>query len=247
MTSESDLALLARKHGTDKEGVHWYARHYAQHLSPFRGRSINILEVGVGGYDDPNIGGASLRMWKEYFPAAEIFGVDFYDKSGLEEERIRIFQGDQEDKAFLDRVNAAAGGFDIIIDDGSHVPRHVLATFNHLFPLLRTGGIYAVEDLQTSYWPCLGGSSTDLNAPETSMGYFKSLLDGLNHVEFHRPGYQPTYFDKTIVAMHFYHNLVFIEKGENDELSNVVNNFRLPKEFGGGDPEEIGGDDLLDP
>ena len=100
----------------------------------------------------------------------------------------------------------------------------MVESFRILFPTLKEGGIYVVEDIQTSYWEDYGGSSTELNDPRTSMGFFKQLADGLNHAEFIRPGYQPTYFDQHIRSMHFYHNMVFIYKGDNTEPSNIVRN-----------------------
>jgi len=54
------------------------------------------------------------------------------------------------------------------------------------------------------------------------MNFFKSLIDGLNYEEFTLDEYVPTYFDRHIVAMHFYHNLVFIYKGLNNEGSSVL-------------------------
>jgi demethylmacrocin O-methyltransferase len=54
------------------------------------------------------------------------------------------------------------------------------------------------------------------------VNFLKSLIDGLNHEEFTLEGYKPSYFDRRIVAMHFYHNLAFIQKGRNDEGSNVL-------------------------
>lgn len=56
------------------------------------------------------------------------------------------------------------------------------------------------------------------------MNYFKSLTDSLNNQEFIIPDYEQSYFDKTIISMHFYHNLIFIYKGNNDEKSNVIVN-----------------------
>lgn len=53
------------------------------------------------------------------------------------------------------------------------------------------------------------------------MNYFKSLIDCLNHQEFVKRDYLPTYFDQHIVSVHFYHNLIFIYKGLNNEESNV--------------------------
>ena len=67
MEHESDLINLATRYGTDKWGSHYYAQHYDAHFSKYRNKKIKILEIGVGGYKDPNKGGESLRMWKEYF------------------------------------------------------------------------------------------------------------------------------------------------------------------------------------
>jgi hypothetical protein len=223
-----DLRRLARLFGTDKEGLHFYCQHYQNHFQALRLKHINLLEIGIGGYDDPKQGGPSLRMWKTYFPNGRINGIDLLDKSSLEEARIRTFAGSQVDEAFLKRVVAEIGTPDIIIDDGSHRSEHVIASFKILFPLLAPHGIYVVEDLQTSYWgpdsPATGdwGGSSDLNAPHTSMNFLKSLVDGLNYEEFTLEGYRPSNLDRQIVAMHFYHNLVFIQKGMNDEGSNIL-------------------------
>ena len=216
-----DLVALAVAHGTDKWGRHWYARHYQSHFAPRRLEPLTVLEIGVGGYEDPAQGGASLRMWKAYFPQARIFGIDVHDKSGLEEDRIRIFTGRQDDRAFLDRVAAETGPLDIVIDDGSHRNPDVIASFEALFPRLREGGIYAIEDMQTSYWPSYGGS-LDLSAGHTMMGLVKRLVDGLNHAEFIRPGYEPGFFDLNVASVHVYHNLAFVYRGRNDEESNVL-------------------------
>lgn len=180
---------------------------------------FGFLRSVSGGYGDPNAGGNSLRMWKAYFPYSRIYGLDLYDKRQCEESRIRIFQADQGSVAALRRVAAAIGTLDIVLDDGSHENRHTIDSFQTFFPRLRDGGIYAVEDTSHSYWPGFGGSRHRFDDPKTTMGYFKRLLDGLNFAEFVRPGYWPTYFDQRIVAMHFYHNLIVIVKGENNEGS----------------------------
>ncbi|MDQ2694540.1 MAG: class I SAM-dependent methyltransferase, partial [Pseudomonadota bacterium] len=92
-----------------------------------------------------------------------------------------------------------------------------LHTFKFLFPRINETGFYVIEDTQNSYWRSSGGSSDDLNSPDTSMGFLKQLVDGLNHVEYEKQDYVPNYFDLHIVAMHFYHNIVFIQKGLNNE------------------------------
>ncbi|MCF4102124.1 class I SAM-dependent methyltransferase [Gillisia sp. M10.2A] len=220
---------MALIHKTDKFGYHFYTPHYQEHFKKFKYKKIKMLEIGVGGYKNPYLGGNSLRMWKSYFPLAKIFSFDIYDKSFLQERRINIFKGSQIDEAFLDELMQNVGEPTIIIDDGSHINNHVIKTFEILFPKLKLGGIYVVEDIQTSYWEEKGGSSLELNSSQTIMGYFKGLIDGLNHKEFNNPGYDPNYFDLNIISMHFYHNLIVIYKGLNNEPSNFMVNNEKPQ------------------
>ena len=222
----NNLNRLAKFYGTDKFGGHFYTHHYTTHLKNFKYKKINLLEIGVGGNEDPNRGGHSLRMWKKYFPFGNIYSLDIYDKSQLQENRIKIFKGSQIDIEFLNEIIKEIGELDIIIDDGSHINEHVIGSFNILFPKLKDGGIYVIEDTQTSYWDWqdFGGDSKDLNNPKTTMNYFKSLTDSLNNEEFIIKNYEKSYFDKKIISMHFYHNLIFIYKGDNDEKSNVIVN-----------------------
>jgi demethylmacrocin O-methyltransferase len=212
-----DLNRLAQIFCTDKWGCHWYTPHYDRYFCSLKSKRLNILEIGVGGYEDLDTGGGSLRMWKAYFRNSQIVGIDLYDKTHLSEHRIDVQQCDQTDTDRLIRLSDDYGGFDIIVDDGSHISDHVITTFETLFPLMRPNGIYVVEDLQTSYWITWRGG---LNDPNSSIAYFKGLVDGLNHVEYPIVDYKPTYFDKNIVEISFFHNLVFIQKGRNDESAN---------------------------
>ena len=217
-----DLTKLAIKYGTDKWGSHYYTQHYHTFFHHLREQPIKFLEIGVGGYNDPEKGGESLRMWKEYFPKAQIYAIDICDKSLLEEERITIYKGSQVDKKFLKKIVNEIGEFDIIIDDGSHLNEHIIKTFQILFPTLKKNGIYAIEDLQTSYWRHFGGDSLNLNNKSTAMNYFKKMIHGLNFQEFHNPFYTPSYTDKNITGMSFFHNMLFIQKGNNSEGTNIV-------------------------
>jgi hypothetical protein len=214
-----DLTALAKHFRTDKWGTHRYTPHYQRHFQRFRRQPVRVFEIGVGGFTKSRDAGASLRMWKHFFPNGQIVGLDIDDKSFVQEDRIKIYQGDQSDPEILKRIHDECGPFDIIIDDGSHRVRHVLASFEVLFPLLKDGGIYAIEDIQSSYWPEWGGSE-DLNSTETSMALCKRLTDGLNYEEFVDESYEPSYTDLNVVGVHFYHNLVLIEKGTNKEGTN---------------------------
>lgn len=213
------LTELAEEFGSDKWGVHRYTQHYERHFAHLRDREMVVLELGIGGYAREREGGASLRMWKWFFPRAQVVGVDIQDKSFVTEPRIRAFQGSQTDRRLIRRIVRRVGRPTIVIDDGSHRPPHVIKSFRILFPMLEDGGIYVIEDIQTSYWPQWKGS-LDPDDPTTSMAMVKRLLDGLNHEEFLDESYTPSYTDLHVTAVHCYHNLVLIEKGDNREGSN---------------------------
>src|SRR5277367_470921 len=72
----TDLNKLAFHFGTDKWGIHWYTQHYQRYFEHIRLRKLNILEIGVGGYEKSSVGGESLRMWKTFFPNSRIVGID---------------------------------------------------------------------------------------------------------------------------------------------------------------------------
>ena len=214
-----NLTELAQEFKTDKWGTHRYTTHYQRHLEHLRGERFSMLEIGIGGYARAKQGGSSLRMWKHFFPKAQIIGLDIEDKSFVEQRRIKTYQGSQTDEAVLERIFAENPDIKVVVDDGSHRPPHIRKSFDVLFPLLPSDGIYAIEDTQTSYWPEWMGSD-DLQDPTTTMALVKSLVDGLNYEEFVDESYEPTYSDLNVVAVHAYHNLVIIEKGRNAEGTN---------------------------
>jgi hypothetical protein len=83
--------------------------------------------------------------------------------------------GDQSDETFLARLISHYGGFDIVIDDGSHIASHVHASFRALFPAVRPGGWYVIEDLETSYWGSHEGGPTGTSG--TAVELVKSVVD----------------------------------------------------------------------
>ncbi len=219
------LTELAQEFRTDKWGSHYYTPHYERHLKHLKRQRFTLLEIGIGGYAREGKGGASLRMWKHFFPRAQIVGLDIEDKSFVDRQRIVSYQGSQTDEALLRKIVDEHGPLQVVIDDGSHRPQHIRETFRILFPLLPDGAIYAIEDTQTSYWPTWGGS-LDRQDPSTTMALVKDLVDGLNYEEFLDRDYQPTYADRNVVAVHCYHNLVIIEKAPNREGSRGADKLR---------------------
>lgn len=214
------LTRLAIRHGTDKWGPHFYTPIYHSLFGRFRERPVRLLEIGVGGQNSAVIGGASLRMWADYFPKGRIVGIDIAEKRLETGDRVTILQGSQTDPDFLAGVVAAHGPFDIIIDDGSHRPQDVRASFDILFPGLADNGLYVIEDIQTAFWPDFGGSSAD---GADTMSLATSVLLGINHEEIRvvAPERPVAATAATIRALRAWHNLLVFEKGDNGEPSSA--------------------------
>lgn len=134
---------LAIQHQTDKL-QHGFIEVYEKAFAHLKDIPLNILEVGIWH-------GASLLMWRDYFPNANVYAIDIEDKSHLNGERIITEVCDQSDSEALQNVFPGIE-FDIIIDDGSHIMQHQQITLKALLPRLKAGGIFIEEDLHTSLY-----------------------------------------------------------------------------------------------
>lgn len=148
------LDLLGIKHDTDKASVanepkgfefsHDYLRHYEFFFDRYRAEEFALVEFGC-------YKGASMRMWKEYFPRAEIYGIDL-DESVVqyEEDRIHILIGDATKVETYTMLKKALGGVRpfIIIDDASHAWSDQRRSLELFWKMLAPGGFYVVEDLE---------------------------------------------------------------------------------------------------
>lgn len=163
--------------GTDKITHHGYDRFYPRFLDGLRDMSGAMLEIGIEKHH-------SLKLWLDYFPHAFIYGIDIGFE--LEQDRVRVFKADQSSKADLMKVQTMINmPVHFIIDDGSHIPEHQLLTFNHYFRyMLEPGGIYIVEDIETSYWNknSLYGYTTEYGYkhPSSFIERVKPLVDSIN-------------------------------------------------------------------
>ena len=148
------LAQIGKKYPTSKNRT-GFIPIYESYFDRLREKEINILEIGVDKGD-------SLRLWRDYFTKAKICGLDIVKKD-FSINNVEIFCGDQSDHNFLSKIVEKYGKFDVIIDDGCHVSKHIISSFNYLFDYLSENGLYIIEDLQTSYIPRFGGSRLNLN------------------------------------------------------------------------------------
>ncbi|KAM4058029.1 methyltransferase [Hirsutella rhossiliensis] len=177
---------VALKHGTDKVTTHSYQHMYEKYLLPLRSLPLKMLEIGLGCNMDYGPG-ASYYTWLEYLPNVELYFIEFdalcANKYQDKTANAHVFVGDQADADFLERFAAdttAHGLFDIVVDDGGHTMEQQMTSLERLWPIVKPGGLYVIEDLQTSYWVDYGGDpSTRDPAKHTTMKYLYGILDEL--------------------------------------------------------------------
>jgi hypothetical protein len=178
---------------------------YERYFSPFRNWPINFLEIGI-------MHGGSLTLWEKYFgEQIRLFAVDINPEcKAFEKDGVQIHIGSQEDPNFLKSLSSSLPEMDIILDDGGHTMRQQLLTFELLFPKLKEGGLYIVEDTHTSYWELYGGG---LQRKSSFIEYCKKLVDSLHIHHVHDPrkvlsGEQL----RQIHSITFYDSIVVFEK-----------------------------------
>jgi hypothetical protein len=207
---KKDLEQIAQSYGTDKsKESHFFTRYYQDFFDKLIDMDLKLLEIGV-------LKGSSLKMWQEYFSKAKIYGIDLLDTSFLNTNRIKTFIGNQTDSAFLRRINDTDGPFDIIIDDGCHNSKAMRLSFEALFPMLKAGGYYVIEDLCCCYWP------SHIDEHPTFIEYIKGLIDDVNcrgksphanrDLDTSYSTLQMTYYESNIEAIHMFRSICFIKK-----------------------------------
>ena len=178
---------------------------YDAHFSRYRGTDVHIVEFGV-------FQGGSLQMWKHYFgPKCKIYGVDINPEcKKFEEENVKIFIGDQEDKDFLKELAKKIPRIDILLDDGGHTMKQQINTFEVLFPKIDDNGVYMCEDLHTSYWwEYYGG----YKRKGTFIEYSKSFIDYINAWHSRTKKLKVNDFTKSARSLHYYDSILVVEKG----------------------------------
>mgnify|MGYP001581131233 CR=1 FL=1 len=165
------LDEIGLRHKTDKSTMtHHYLGVYESYLKDWRDKEFTLIELGIAA-------GNSLKMWHQAFPKAKIIGIDINpDCAGYCEPPIEVYIGSQTDTVFLDSVLAKIGVPDVIIDDGSHVGADMIFSFRHLFPKMKAGGFYVVEDTHAgAYIPTYAGEM-ESNGRSKAFNFFTGLV-----------------------------------------------------------------------
>ena len=169
-SKENEFAYLCHKFGTDKGNAtkvlgehslkritHNYSDFYDFIFSGQRDLVQNVFECGIGTNNEnlaSNMGSygvpaASLRVWREFFPNASIFGADIDSQCLFEEERIRTYYVDQTDPKSISFMWSQLDyiKFDLIIDDGLHTFNAGKTFFENSIYFLSDFGFYIIEDV----------------------------------------------------------------------------------------------------
>ena len=203
------------KYKTDKQDSNHtfknlsYLDIYNKYFINIRHKVKKFVEIGIRD-------GCSLKMWKEYFPNATIYGIDIDPRcKQFEEERIKCFIGDQNEEDFLLEIKNEIGKYDILLDDGSHITKHQIKTFNILYENCDKNGFFIIEDLRNSYeeflnhhdvrkiWPGMKYNKKDdeLKNFREDLNHF--FQDKIKELDFHKA-------DK-MFSIHYYPMIVIFD------------------------------------
>lgn len=210
----TDLCRLAERHDTDK-GTQ-YTQVYDRWLGHAREQRMRMLEIGL-------YNGGSFRMWRDYLPNTVLHGIDIDARTLAYQDEVansEVRLVDQGDPAALEAFVAELGGnYDFILDDGGHTMLQQIVSFEVLWPQIMPGGIYAIEDLGTSYYLDYGGG--DLRDPSTALDYCKDLADAVNRDHaMHPPGQVRTAVSpialakmrRDVASVHFHPGIALVVK-----------------------------------
>ena len=206
---------LAIKANTDKSSLyHNYTEIYANYFGPIKDKPIKFLEIGIKN-------GYSANLWEMYFPNAELHFMDIsLELVEYHSEQCQYYVADQSNPQDLERfIQNVGGDFDIILDDGGHTTTQQVTSFISLFPHVKSGGLYIIEDLHTAYWKNYGGDYSR----KTTIGFLKDLIDDVNFIGARTTKAshldidpvirsEMTEYQEKIYSIHFYDSIAIIRK-----------------------------------
>jgi FkbM family methyltransferase len=240
--NSNSLESLCIKYNSDKvdnfhtyKGIN-YCNIYEKYFYQIKYKVTKFVEIGIKD-------ACSLKMWKEYFPNAIIYGIDIDPKcKQYEEDRIKCFIGDQNDEKFLLNIKDIIGDYDILLDDGSHITEHQIKSFDILYENCRNNGYYIIEDLKCSYeeylnhhdirncWPGMKYNKIDDQLKNYRKDFVKFTEDKIKKLDFHNSG--------KMFTIHYYPMIIIFENysdnfsknspyNNHNEYSEISNNTKI--------------------
>ena len=150
---------------TDKIEEHKYSEMYGTFLFPYirrthqMGKQIKFFEIGLG--CDAVMTTSDVRgvkVWKGVLAEQDELWVAEYDQECVAKavkqnmlKGVHVLEGDQSDGQVLQSwIKASGGKWDVIVDDGGHYQHHIYNSFKALWPEVKPGGLYFIEDLHVA-------------------------------------------------------------------------------------------------
>lgn len=207
-----ELNEIGKSYNCDKSDIHheWHGQTYfdiyEKYFSKLRDKKINLLELGVRD-------GSSLRTWASYFQDANIHGIDIDPNCKVyQTSQFQIHTGSQDDEVMLNALSQMVGGWDIIIDDASHINTLTVKSFYALISQVKSGGYYVIEDLRNSYedlsedaknWDGMNYNDSSVSFNNDRRTIDEVVLDVIKNIDY-RQG--------NIRSIHFHQQVVVLEK-----------------------------------
>ncbi len=187
MTNKGYLSSQLKDKNFNLSNYQNYDEYYSEIFSLNKDKIKNVFELGIGSKDVKShynmnflgkeyLPGASLRVWRDYFINANIFGADIGKKVLFSDYRIVTHWVDQSDKDSIFKLykNFAINNFDIMIDDGCHRFNETIKFFENSIDKLSDTGVYIIEDIA-------------LSQRKKFLQYFKQTNYNVKIVNFYRP------------------------------------------------------------
>ncbi|MCY4180846.1 MAG: hypothetical protein OXD48_11355 [Litoreibacter sp.] len=145
-----NLTDIADELGLDQGSQkHRFTELYQLLFLPMRARKLHMILLGLGQEQDAEAGiSPTLPMWLRYLPKAQITAIDERNFASVNDPRIATHLCDFETHEVIEHLAQKLEPADIILDDASHLSHHQQHGFLALFPKLKSGGIYVIEDLR---------------------------------------------------------------------------------------------------
>jgi len=142
---------------TDKNTCHSYLHLYEKLLFDKKENAEYILEIGLGDFNYKN--GGSIKLWRDYFKNAKIYGLDILDSDRVIDElknddRIILYTSvDAYNEDFFRREFLNKNiKFDFLLDDGPHTLESMKQFIKLYTQIMKNDGILIIEDVQSMDW-----------------------------------------------------------------------------------------------